>query len=117
MGKMNRRLRVDHKTGETFEIGFLAPKMMKKVMSETHEIQNAMKKAWGREPKDREVALLYKDETQAKFGRLREKMKFVEMEKERPSFFSANLMQKSNTKSSKDSGGDVTSTVKPTELA
>ena len=45
-------------------------------MSETHEIQNAMKKAWGREPKDREVALLYKDETQAKFGRLRYRLSF-----------------------------------------
>ena len=107
----NKKIRVDHRTGEFFEFGRLAPEAYKKVMAETLAIQKKMKDAFGFDPKDKEVVVLYKDERDE--NAVKDGKRVIEMEKERPSFFSANLMQKaivSNEKSSR-------TTVKPANLS
>ena len=89
--QLNKRIRVDHKTGEYFEIGKLAPTTYKKVMSETRKIQEKMKDCFGvGVPKDQETLVLYKGDSNE--GSV--KGRVVEMDYERPSFFSQNLLQK-----------------------
>merc|ERR1712168_649863 len=94
MPQFNRNIRVDHKTGEYFEVGKLAPQTYKKVMDETREIQKRMSESFGTGlPKDQEVLVVYEGEQSSVVG---ENMKIVEMERVRPSFFAANLLQKSH---------------------
>ena len=89
--RLNKKIRVDHKTGEYFEIGKLAPITYKKVMEETKRIQQRMSDSFGvGVPKDEETLVLYKgEETNSSV-----KGRVVEMEYERPSFFSKNLLEK-----------------------
>ena len=108
--KPNKRIRVDHKTGRFFELGKLERQLYKDVMEETKLIQEKMKDLFGFEPKDKEVAVAYKDEAKDKFDQ--KKVKVVEMEKERPAFFSANLMQKAKANSKDESS----TTVRPSGL-
>lgn len=104
----NKKIRVDHKTGEFFEFGRLAPETYYKIMAETKEIQKKMAEAFFLKPKDKEVVVSYKGEQQ-----LNEDGKHViEMEKPRPQIFSSNLMQK--TKVSQDSSSATT--VRPSGL-
>jgi len=107
----NRRLRVDHQTGHYFELGKLEVKSFLEIMEETKAIQAKMREAFGLGPKDKEVAVAYADETD-KFGNI-DGVKVVEMEKERPSFFSKQLMQKSTKAKPTD---DTTTTVRPSGL-
>ncbi len=109
----NRRLRVDHVTGETFELGRLPLKSYEAVMAETKLIQEKMKEAFGIDAKDKEVRVLYKDDDAHSFGST-DKIKVVEMEKERPIFFSKNLTQRTAKSKEVD---DTTTTVRPSELA
>merc|ERR1719282_1228967 len=44
---INKRIRVDHETGEFFEMGKLAPQKYKKVMEETRKIQMKMRDTFG----------------------------------------------------------------------
>ena len=106
--RLNKRIRVDHKTGEYFEIGKLAPVTYEKVMRETKRIQQKMSDSFGiGTPKDEETLILYKGEEQnpAVKGRV------VEMEYERPSFFSKNLLEKEHGKP-----GGSQETVRPSGL-
>jgi len=105
--RINKKIRVDHKTGEYFEIGKLAPKTYAKVMAETRKIQEKMADTFGvGAPKDEETLVLYKGEDKSSV-----KGRVVEMDYERPSFFSQNLMQKSFGKPGSDQ-----ETVKPSGL-
>ena len=62
--RINNRIRVDHKTGEYFELGKLAPQTYKKVMDETRRIQRKMADSFGVGlPKDEETLVVYKGET------------------------------------------------------
>ena len=92
-------IRVDHDTGEYFELNKVPKGTYERVMEETKAIQDRMSAAFGFEPKDKEVIVLY-DQEKDKFDVDGKKHKLVEMEKERPAFFSANLMQKVNRKKS-----------------
>ena len=81
--RLNKRIRVDHSTGEYFELGKLAPQTYKKVMEETRRIQRKMVDTFGAGlPKDRDVVVVYKGEETPS-----DNVKLVEMETERPSFF------------------------------
>jgi len=105
---LNRRIRVDNKTGEYFEIGKLAPQTYKRVMEETKKIQKKMSDTFGAGlPKDEEVMVVYKGEGTSGNSNVR----LVEMEHERPSFFSQNLLQKEHGKQS-----GPQETVKPSGL-
>ena len=89
--RLDRTIRVDHQTGEYFQLGKLAPKTYKRVMDETKIIQKRMSETFGvGAPVDKDVLVLYKGEE----DRGVDKLRVVEMEKERPSFFSQNLLQK-----------------------
>ena len=60
MLKPNRRIRVDNKTGEFFELGKLAPKMYEKIMNETSEIKSKISDTFGAfSPRDKEASILY----------------------------------------------------------
>ena len=92
---LNKRIRVDQKTGEYFEIGKLAPETYKKVMAETKRIQQKMADSFGAGvPKDEETLVLYKGED----NKASMKGRVVEMDYERPSFFSRNLLEKEHGK-------------------
>ena len=109
--RLNKRLRVDHRTGEDFELGKLAPRTYAAVMKETREIQARMAAAFGvGQPKDKEVAVAYQGEE----AEDKDRFQVVEMEKERPAFFAPNLMQKSTKPKVKD---DSTTTVRPSGLS
>ena len=108
----NKKIRMDNRTGEFFELGRLAPDTYKKVMEETKRIKEKVSEAFddGIKPRNQEVRVLYKNETDEdaeKNGK-----RIIEMEKERPAFFSPNLMQKARTSS--DSAKSTT--VRPTGL-
>ena len=104
---LNKRIRVDQKTGEYFEIGKLAPQTYKKVMEETKRIQMKMADSFGASaPKDEETLVLYKGEDNSAV-----KGRVVEMDYERPSFFSKNLLEKEHGRP-----GGSQETVRPSGL-
>lgn len=82
--------------------------MYLKVMNESVAIQKQMRDKFGFQPKDKDFVVLYEGEkTDPDSGKL-----IVEMEKERPAFYSKNLMQKARAPI-KD---ETTTTVKPSGL-
>jgi len=88
---LNKKIRVDHKTGEYFELGKLAPTTYEKIMQETKLIQKRMAESFGTgTPKDQDVVVLYKGEEK----QVPDRFRVVEIEHERPAFFSQNLLQK-----------------------
>ena len=110
MHKENRRIRVDHKTGEYYELNKLAPKYYQKVMEETTAIKNKISETFGQfAPKDKEVSVFYANEKPQENDN---KMP-IEMEKDRPQFFSRNLMQKAKPAPTSTS----TTTVRPSGLS
>ncbi len=114
--RANRRLRHDHKTGEVFELGRLPPNRYRAVMEETREIQRRMADAFGLEAKDKEVAVVYKGEEERAKRAATDRVKLVEMEKERPAFFSPNLLQKVHRPPSAAEKDRSTTTVRPSGL-
>ena len=99
---------MDNKTGEYFELGKLAPQTYSKVMDETRKIQKRMFETFGAGvPKDEEVLVVYNGEG----GSAPSSHRLVEMEEERPAFFSQNLLQKEHGKAS-----GPQETVKPSGL-
>ena len=106
--QINKRIRVDNKTGEYFELGKLAPQTYSKVMDETRKIQKRMFETFGAGvPKDEEVLVVYNGEG----GSAPSSHRLVEMDEERPAFFSQNLLQKEHGKAS-----GPQETVKPSGL-
>ncbi|XP_023338684.1 39S ribosomal protein L32, mitochondrial [Eurytemora carolleeae] len=104
--RINQKIRVDHKTGEYFELGKLAPLTYTRIMEETKAIQKKMQETFGTgTPKDQDVVVLYKGEQ----TQVPDKYRIVEMERERPSFFSSNLLQKTRAI-------EAGQTVKPSSL-
>ena len=107
---MNRKIRVDEKTGEYFESGKLAPKAYARIMDETAAIKARVSSTFGfGKPVDKEVIVRYQND--AKEAVNKSKL-VVEMEKERPPFFSKNLVQKARTGSNQESN----TTVRPSGL-
>ena len=106
---INHKIRTDHKTGEFFELGRLAPLTYEKVMSETKAIQDKIQEAFGfsKQPMDKDIVVQYEGDKSEESNK-----KVIEMEKPRPSFFSSNLLQQARVKSS----ATKTTTVRPTGL-
>ena len=145
--RVNNKIRVDHKTGEYFELGKLAPKTYEKIMKETTEIKTKICDTFGQfSPRDKETTILY--EGKILFGiryklicnlcpplvitnnlfhiffilyivlgetadKEEENRLSVKIDKERPTFFSRNLTEKT-TVSSKS---NTSTTIRPSGLA
>jgi len=110
MYKLNRRLRFDHVSGRPYELGKMELGHYQAAMEETKAIQEKMREAFGLGPKDKELKVAYAGEEDGdQFGK---NVQVVRMEKERPTFFSKALLQKS-TKTGPD---DTTTTVRPSGL-
>ena len=110
--RVNKKIRVDNNTAEFFELGKLAPKTYEKIMEETKAIQEKMKDSFQRQftPQNKEIVVMYENEEK----REEDENKIpVEMKKERPPFFSPNLMQKARVSQESQS----TTTVRPTGLS
>lgn len=76
--------------GNFMEIGYLCDYCFRENCKETQQIQDAMVKEYGIHPIEHEYAPIYKGEEKPdKVG-----FKFVEIEKERPHWFSSNLLSR-----------------------
>jgi len=85
---VNKKIRVDHETGEYYELGKLAPGKYKKVMAETRLIQLGMMEKFGSDPKDKEVCVVYEGEEEDA-----DKL-IVERKRERPQWFSRSQLER-----------------------
>ncbi|NP_001091811.1 mitochondrial ribosomal protein L32 [Bombyx mori] len=105
-------LKTCHECGHHHEQGRLCGNCYKKIGKETKEIQGEILKKLGSGPIEQDVIVLYEGETlpdqQKEFWKGK---RIVEMKKERPQWFSKNLLQKSTQQPSKSTD------VKPTDLA
>ena len=81
--------------GNYHEARHLCPHCFKRIMEETKAMQDKIVEKLGLSPQDKDVIVLYKDDKhsddEGKFGN---KNVIVEMEKERPSWWSKNLLQR-----------------------
>ena len=108
----NKRVRFDHRTGEPFEKGRMPLKLYDKVMEETREMQKRIRRTFAESPQDKEVRIVYVDESKSMDNNNNKVL--IEMEKEPPKFFSKNLLQRSTVH--KTDRKSSTSTVKPDNL-
>jgi len=74
--------------------GMLCMTCYKQAMTETREMQEAVTTELGLQPRDREVALVYRGEREAVEDQQAAAVRLVEMPKERPQWFGKNLIQK-----------------------
>jgi len=84
---VNKRIRVDHETGEHYELGKLAPGKYQKVMAETRLIQLGMMDGFGTGEKDKEICVVYQDDDQKALHEGVDKL-IVERKRDRPMWFS-----------------------------
>jgi len=82
--------------GHYHEAGKLCMNCYNKVKEETNEILMAMIKKQGLRPVEKEVIVLYEGEKQEKSDEELERHTIVELPKERPQWFSKNLLQRTN---------------------
>lgn len=97
--------------GHSYEVGCLCMHCYDKIQKETQYMQDAVQAELGLDPVDKEVVILYKGEKQNQVEEYWEGKRIVELDKERPAWFSKNLLQKSTQEPS------TSKDVKPTELA
>ncbi|CAH1118967.1 unnamed protein product [Phaedon cochleariae] len=106
--------RTDLKTcnvcGDDHEAGVLCPTCYKRVIEETKAMQEAIQSELKLEPVEKEVVVLYEGEKNNKPEEFFEGKRIVEMQKQRPAWFSKNLLQQTTQK------GATTTEVKPTDL-
>ncbi|XP_067014630.2 large ribosomal subunit protein bL32m [Anabrus simplex] len=103
-------LLVCNSCGHHHEAGVLCPHCYSKVQAETEMMQEEIQKELGLNPVENEVVVLYSGEKENHPEEYWKGKRIVEMKKERPSWFSKNLMQP--TTKTPTTSGDV----KPTEL-
>ncbi|KDR14769.1 39S ribosomal protein L32, mitochondrial isoform X1 [Zootermopsis nevadensis] len=106
-----RNLLVCNTCGHHHEAGHLCPHCYAKVRSETEAMQSAIQEELGLSPVEQEVVVLYGGEKVEQPAEYWKGKRIIEMKKERPSWFSKNLLEKSTVQPSSSSD------VKPTELA
>ncbi|XP_069681824.1 large ribosomal subunit protein bL32m [Periplaneta americana] len=106
-----KNLLVCNTCGHHYESGHLCPHCYARVQAETEAMQSAIQEELGLNPVENEVVVLYQGEKEKQPAEVWKGKRIVEMKKERPSWFSKNLLQKTTLQPS--SSGDV----KPTELA
>lgn len=83
----------------------------KKVIDETKAMQDAIQNELGLEPVEKEVVVLYDGEKGDDANEFYEGKRIVEMKKERPAWFSKNLLQETTQPAA------TTSDVKPSNLS
>ncbi|XP_042894153.1 39S ribosomal protein L32, mitochondrial-like [Penaeus japonicus] len=98
--------------GHVHEPGRLCPNCYGKVKEVTEAMQNAMNSTQGLKPVEHEVFPVFKGEKINTEDGFFEGKRIVEVDRERPKWFSQRLTQKSNATTSSD-----TSIAKPTHLA
>ncbi|XP_019865689.1 39S ribosomal protein L32, mitochondrial [Aethina tumida] len=103
-------IRTCNKCGDDHEIGVLCPTCYKKIIDETREMQDAIQNELKLEPVEKEVVVLYSGEKEEKPDEFWEGKRIVEIPKERPSWFSKNLLQQTTQKPAS------TKEVKPSDL-
>ncbi|XP_072939527.1 large ribosomal subunit protein bL32m [Epargyreus clarus] len=106
-------IKVCHQCGHNHESGRLCENCYKKVENETKEIQAKIKQQLGYlKPIENDVIVLYEGETLPDEPKeFWHGKRIIEMKKERPQWFSKNLLQKTTQKPSNSTD------VKPTDLA
>ncbi|CAG0899622.1 unnamed protein product, partial [Cyprideis torosa] len=77
--------------GNYYEAGRLCPTCYSRISAETKVIQDRMIAEWGFDAVDKDVTILYEGETPKEEL---DNRKFIEMKKERPSWFHPNLLQR-----------------------
>ncbi|CAG9795067.1 unnamed protein product [Diatraea saccharalis] len=104
-------IKVCQECGHHHECGRLCENCYTKIETETKLIKDKIVEKLGGSPIDKEVVVLYENETPEQPKEFWKGKRIIEMKKERPSWFSKNLLQKS-TQEPSDSKD-----VKPTDLA
>nr|XP_018914969.1 PREDICTED: 39S ribosomal protein L32, mitochondrial [Bemisia tabaci] len=97
--------------GHDYERRHLCGNCYAKVKKETESIKEKIEAELGLEPVEQEVIVLYKGEKEQQPSEYWQGKRIVEIDKERPAWFSKNLMEKSTA------GTSDCVDVKPTELA
>lgn len=105
-----KNLRVCNVCGDDHEVGVLCPTCYKKVIDETKLMQDKIQEELKLSPVEKEVVVLYDGEKDEKPAEFWEGKRIVEMQKERPSWFSKNLLQQTTQQPA------TTNDVKPSEL-
>ncbi|CAH2071178.1 unnamed protein product, partial [Iphiclides podalirius] len=105
-------IKVCNDCGHYHERGRLCANCYKRVENETKEIQAKIQEKLGNNPIEQDVIVLYEGENVTKTpNEFWEGKRIIEMKKERPQWFSKNLLQKSTQQPSNSTD------VKPTDLA
>ncbi|XP_030376133.1 39S ribosomal protein L32, mitochondrial [Scaptodrosophila lebanonensis] len=108
--KVKTHLRTCNQCGHDYEVGVLCPHCYDKVRQETQLMQDKIQEHLGLEPVEQEVIVLYDGEKTAEASDALKGKRIVEMQKQRPMWFTKNLLQKSTQQQSE------TKEVKPTDL-
>lgn len=103
-------LRTCNVCGDDHEAGVLCPTCYKKVIDETKAMQDQIQNELKLEPVEKEVVVLYQGEKVGKPEEFFKGKRIVEMQKERPAWFSKNLLQETTQKNA------TTKEVKPSDL-
>ncbi|XP_013190197.1 large ribosomal subunit protein bL32m [Amyelois transitella] len=112
MLEVKTNLKVCRDCGHHYESGRLCGNCYSKVKEETEEIKQKIQEKLGTGPIEKDVIVLYEgDSTPEQPPEFWKGKRIIEMQKERPQWFSKNLLQKTTQKPS-----DSTD-VKPTDLA
>ncbi|XP_054280343.1 39S ribosomal protein L32, mitochondrial-like [Macrosteles quadrilineatus] len=106
-----KNLLVCKNCGSNHEAGFLCPTCYSKVKEETEAIHQAIEAELGLNPLDKDVVVLYQGEKDGVPDEFHKGKRIIEMKKERPPWFSKNLLEKTTK------GLATTTSVKPTDLA
>ncbi|XP_049842546.1 39S ribosomal protein L32, mitochondrial [Schistocerca gregaria] len=110
--KPKKHLLTCNTCGNSYEARNLCPHCYEKVKLETEAMQEQIQKELGLNPVEQEVVVVYEGEKQEQSDEFWKGKRIVEMKRERPSWFSKNLLQRS-TEEPTSVPGDM----KPKELA
>uniref|UniRef100_A0A1B6HU49 Large ribosomal subunit protein bL32m n=1 Tax=Homalodisca liturata TaxID=320908 RepID=A0A1B6HU49_9HEMI len=97
--------------GDHYVAGHLCTTCYSKVKKETEEMHKEIEAELGLDPVDKEVVVLYQGEKEGIPDEFFKGKRIVEMKKERPAWFSKNLLERTTQ------GPASTTSVKPTDLA
>uniref|UniRef100_A0A6M2DJQ5 Large ribosomal subunit protein bL32m n=1 Tax=Xenopsylla cheopis TaxID=163159 RepID=A0A6M2DJQ5_XENCH len=98
--------------GHHYEAGILCRHCYNKVKAETQEMQDKIINDLGLKPDDKDVVVLYDGENVDKPDEIWQGKRIIEMKKQRPSWFSKNLLQKSTQEPTTNA-----TEIKPNDLA
>lgn len=107
-----KHLLVCNTCGHYYEARNLCPHCYEKVKLETEAMQEQIQKELGLNPIEQEVVVVYEGEKQEQSDEFWKGKRIVEMKRERPPWFSKNLLQRST-----DEPTSVPGDMKPKELA